>query len=267
MDFDFSVANRPMPTAAIALKTVYLLHADRTYDVKKKLAENKELIALRTFGGEGKVVLEGLSELRVTPGSLIFFEHKQVRRYYCSDTSWDFWWFEFSTDKSLNLPLNCIHYIDFTGDEPAHCISCLELLRKGDNTSSLLASSLLSVLLYTWQTIYKSAHHSSPHEEIIHTIIEYMRGHIHEATTIKDLASIAGFSERRFRQIFEEVTGTQPKLYYDRMRIDISEVLLRNTSLSIAQIAERLGFSSQFHFTNMFQKKNNETPSKFRKGL
>jgi len=88
---------------------------------------------------------------------------------------------------------------------------------------------------------------------------------MHETITVNDMAHIAGYSERRFRQLFEEIIGIRPKQYYDYMRINIAEKLLRNTSLSIAQIAEQLGFSSQFHLTRMFLQKKGIQLSKIRK--
>lgn len=265
MDLDFSIASRPVATAAIKLNVVYMLHADRTYNVKRRLPGAKDIVALRTFGGTGKIITGGGDEIEVTPGSLIFFDHKQIIQYYCSSVTWDFWWFEFIIDGSLTLPLNNIFYFDFTEDEANQCAACLKSLKKGDSASSALASAMITQLIYTWQAIYKKNGTTDLHTEAVQKVIEYIRLHLHENITVKDMAHIAGFSERRFRQIFERITGKQPKQYYDDMRISIAEDLLKNTPLSICQISEHLGFSSQFHFSRTFQQKNGIRPSKISK--
>jgi hypothetical protein len=38
MDFDFSIASRPVSTVAVKLKVIYLLNANQTNDVKRKPA-------------------------------------------------------------------------------------------------------------------------------------------------------------------------------------------------------------------------------------
>ena len=106
MNFDFSLTKNPLSTASIALKTVYTIHADPSYDVSKGGILNEDLIAIRTIGGMGIIKIDGLEDVTVLPGSLLFVKHKDIRRYYCSCESWDFWWFEFLSNNILSLPLN-----------------------------------------------------------------------------------------------------------------------------------------------------------------
>ena len=265
MDFDFSLTGNPISSIAVALTTVYIVHADTSYDVRKNLKDCKYMIALRTIGGKGSVKLEGMDEMTVLPGTLLFFEHRQVRRYFCSGDTWDFWWFEFSTGSLLNQPQNRLLHLEYDEDEPEDYTTCLELLRKTDYSSRLLASSLFSQILCKWIARLNKDLINNPHQSAIERTIDHMRASLPENITIKELAGIAGLCERRYREVFEETTGMQPKKYYDAMRIGIAVELLRNTTFTIAEISDRLGYSSQFHFTRAFEKVHNAAPSHFRK--
>jgi transcriptional regulator GlxA family with amidase domain len=80
------------------------------------------------------------------------------------------------------------------------------------------------------------------------------------------MAHQACLSRRRFSQVFREVTGSSPKSYYDTLRLGMAKEMLRTTSLSLIQIAERFGFSSSFHFSKAFRHHFGVPPSEYRKG-
>ncbi|NJD01695.1 MAG: helix-turn-helix transcriptional regulator [Ruminiclostridium sp.] len=265
MKFDFSKTENPISTIAVALNTVYILHADTSYDVKKALKDNKDMIALRTTGGMGCVTIEGMDDITILPGTLLFFEHRSVRRYFCSGEMWDFRWFEFSSNSLFSQPQNRILQLKYDESEHEDYNTCLELLRKSDSSSKLLASSLFSHILCKWTARLKINSISNLHQSSVERIIDHMSSSLPEIISIKELAARTGLCERRFREVFEDVPGIQPKKYYDAMRIGIAVELLRNTTFSIAEISDRLGYSNQFHFTRAFEKVHNTAPSYFRK--
>ncbi len=155
VNVDFSNTENPISTIAVTLSTVYILHADTSYDVKKALKGNKDLIDLRTTGGMGCVRIEGLYDITVLPGTLLFFEHRLVRRYFCSGETWDFWWFEFSSGSLFNQPQNRILHLDYDEIELEDYNTCL--LRKSDSSSKLLASSVFSHMLCKWTARLKKS--------------------------------------------------------------------------------------------------------------
>ena len=265
MKFDFSITNRPMAIEPVALRTVYAVYADPTYDVKKKEVGNKDLIALRTTGGVGIVAIEGIGEMPVGPGTLIFFEHDKVRRYFCSGEKWDFWWFEFASGWGTKLPLNKVFFVDYVEGEAGNCNTCMELLRKNDNASLLLASATLNILLHKWLLHIESREVSNPHQEAIEKVIVHIKSNMWESISVKTMADMAGLSERRFRQVFKDITGMQPKKYVDNLKIGMAEELLKNTPFSLSEISDRLGYSSQFHFSKAFKKIRGMTPSRYRR--
>lgn len=66
-------------------------------------------------------------------------------------------------------------------------------------------------------------------------------------------------------RLFRSSLGTSPREYWISRKIETAEYLLQHTDFSIKEIAFRLGYSSQFHFSNEFRRFNNISPAKFRK--
>lgn len=266
MDFDFSKTSEPISPAPIALNTVYVVNADPTYDVHKACIAGNDFIALRTLTGKGNIKIDDCEEITVTPYTLLFCEHKKIKRYYCSDKIWSFWWFEFTVSNALDLPLNTLLHFHAVDNEIQYFNICLEMLRIDNYISKPLASATFAMLIYQWMMHwYNKSKHTNPYQIVIEKIIAYVKANPAGNITIKAMADMAGLSERRFREIFKSITGQQPKKFVNTLRLNIAEELLKNTPLSINEIAFRLGYCSQFHFSRAFQKAHGISPSRFRR--
>lgn len=63
---------------------------------------------------------------------------------------------------------------------------------------------------------------------------------------------------------FKSITGTTIAAYINDFRLRRAQTLLRETSLSISEISEQLGFSSQRYFSTFFKERTGITPSAYR---
>ena len=63
---------------------------------------------------------------------------------------------------------------------------------------------------------------------------------------------------------FAKYTGFSPIQYLNRRRLEAACQLLRDTDLSVSDIAGSTGFSSQSYFTQAFRKFYGITPVKYR---
>jgi len=80
---------------------------------------------------------------------------------------------------------------------------------------------------------------------------------------LRELAERYNTSVRTLERSFKKETGVPPIVYHRRLRIKRAELLLRHSMLSVAQIAERLGFNSQFHFSSIFKRELGMSPTEF----
>jgi AraC-like DNA-binding protein len=60
------------------------------------------------------------------------------------------------------------------------------------------------------------------------------------------------------------IVGTGAKEYITHIRIEKAKSLMENPSLSIADIAEMTGFTSQSYFSTAFKSQTGMTPSQYR---
>jgi AraC-like DNA-binding protein len=82
--------------------------------------------------------------------------------------------------------------------------------------------------------------------------------------TLLDLAAVAGLSRMHFASQFRAATGRRPHEYLLRQRIRRADELLRESTMTIVDIALSVGFQTQPHFTTVFKRFVGYTPLQWR---
>ena len=85
------------------------------------------------------------------------------------------------------------------------------------------------------------------------------------STTVSAQELKVGYSY--FRQVFKARTGLSPKQYQLQVRLHKAQDLLANTSRSVSEIAEILGFNTAFHLSAQFKNHVGLAPLTWRKRL
>lgn len=99
---------------------------------------------------------------------------------------------------------------------------------------------------------------------IIDNAIEYIHHHAAAPLSVSQIAAHFGCSEGYFYRLFKRHTGQTPIAVLTAIRMGRAEQLLRETSLSIAEIAAQVGYDDSFYFSRAFKKKTGVRPSSFR---
>ena len=79
------------------------------------------------------------------------------------------------------------------------------------------------------------------------------------------LAELAHLNKYYLAHTFQREYGISPITYLNRRRIEESKHMLGNTSYSLAQISELMGFSSPSYFSQCFRKAEGMTPNEYRR--
>lgn len=95
-------------------------------------------------------------------------------------------------------------------------------------------------------------------------VVEYVDVHLSNKVTLLDLAAVAGLSRMHFASQFRIATGLRPHEFVLRRRVRRAEELLRNSRMTIVEIALAVGFQTQAHFTTVFKKFAGCTPRHWR---
>ena len=102
-------------------------------------------------------------------------------------------------------------------------------------------------------------------ETLVSEAMEYLYQHGAEKTELADVAEHLAVSERQLNRIFKTATGTTVIHYFNKHRILQARYYLISTNLGLKEIAERLSYYDQYHFSHSFKKATGLTPSQFRK--
>lgn len=85
-----------------------------------------------------------------------------------------------------------------------------------------------------------------------------------QAWTLESLAATAGMSRSVFALRFKTLVGESPMEYLTRCRIHKASRLLRESDLSIGQVAQRSGYDSEAAFNKAFKRRLGLPPGRFR---
>jgi transcriptional regulator GlxA family with amidase domain len=96
-------------------------------------------------------------------------------------------------------------------------------------------------------------------------VIAHMEAYVESPVPVHELAETAGLSSRQLERLFRERLGTTPSRYYLELRLQRARLLLRQTTMSVLQIAVASGFASASHFTRSYHAFFDKTPREERR--
>ena len=96
-------------------------------------------------------------------------------------------------------------------------------------------------------------------------VFEYVAQNYKEGLTLKKGASLANMSQPQFMKLFKRVAGMTLVNYVTHVRLSHAFRLLKDSSLTIAEIAFQTGFSDQSHLDRRFKAAFGQVPSAVRK--
>jgi AraC family transcriptional regulator len=93
---------------------------------------------------------------------------------------------------------------------------------------------------------------------------DYVDANVGRAVALPDLARSAGLSRMHFARQFRSATGLRPHQYILQRRIEHAKQLLLVQGIPPVEVALRVGFRSQAHFTNVFRALVGQPPGAWR---
>lgn len=103
------------------------------------------------------------------------------------------------------------------------------------------------------------------HREDLKKADHYIREHLSENLELKILARVAGLDPTYFHKLYTRAYGKTPAQAVLSRRITAAQIALEEGALSVGEIAELCGFSSQTYFSAIFRQINGMSPMQYRK--
>lgn len=91
-----------------------------------------------------------------------------------------------------------------------------------------------------------------------------MREHCLHRLSVRDFAALTGRSPASFNRDFKRQFGTTPSRWLIGVRLEKALELIRETQLSVTEIALEVGYENSSHFIKAFKAKYGQTPKKVR---
>ena len=101
--------------------------------------------------------------------------------------------------------------------------------------------------------------------EVIQKAVVYMNSHFQENPKMTMVAEMCHLNENYFCRLFKNSVGMSYKEYLKKMKLEYAMKLIRNTNLSMTDIAEKCGYETQSHFNREFKGHFCQTPTSLRK--
>jgi AraC family transcriptional regulator of arabinose operon len=142
----------------------------------------------------------------------------------------------------------------------------------GDRHEQMLARALLLELLIELldDTTALSPTSSASHL-LAHRVRRAIESAVHDTvlrrSNLSDHLTSLGYSYEHLSREFRKVYGFPPADYLNRYRIESAKSMLRESTLGISDVADRLGFSSAAYFCRVFRDRTGVSPTEYRRGV
>jgi AraC-like DNA-binding protein/mannose-6-phosphate isomerase-like protein (cupin superfamily) len=98
-------------------------------------------------------------------------------------------------------------------------------------------------------------------------VFDFISSHYSEPITLNLGATLAKMSQPSFTRLFKKVAGMTFVSYVTHVRLSRAMRLLKESSLTMAEVASEVGFSDQSYFDRKFRLAFGQTPSSARKNM
>ena len=103
--------------------------------------------------------------------------------------------------------------------------------------------------------------------ETVRKVHDYLVGHLDERVTIEELSRMFHINATTLKEAFKAEYGTSLAAHIKEHRMEKAATLLRESGMSVAEIAKIVGFESRSRFTSAFKETYGFLPSEYRSSL
>ncbi len=225
--------------------------------------------------GCGKYICNGV-EYTLKAGDMFFIKPSQLVHYIADEKDpWEYYWVGFNGTYAQRLVTN----LPFSDAKPFYTPKngeiCSDYLYNiySNSGHEIYNNAAMTGYLYLFlsklmeeNSMLSPARTSSQSSYVIDAI-KYIQFNYSNDIRVDDIANSVGISRSHLYRVFMSTLGTSPIDYLTEYRINEACTLLRETNLSISQIATSVGFFDKFYFSKVFKKIKGIPPSKYVQNL
>lgn len=98
-------------------------------------------------------------------------------------------------------------------------------------------------------------------------VLRFIHTHLDKKLTLEQLAALQGLNCDYFSRQFLKILGVRPLDYIINKRLERAKILITTSSLSLQEIADRVGIFDIYYFSKLFKNRFGIPPSLYRKQI
>ena len=222
-------------------------------------------------GGKGTYTIND-TVFPLQAGDVFLAKPSQLITYSADkDDPWEYYWVGFNGACANKLVLQ----LPFRDNMPVHHCNNTEAVKKAllniflsrgpepRNEALMVGYLYLFIAELMKEAMELEPHSTNSSSQYVINAIKYIQFNYSHNISIDDIAKAVGVSRSHLYRVFMSNVGQSPIDYLTHYRISEACYLLKNSQLSIAEIAVSVGFFDQFYFSRVFKKSKGMPPSKY----
>ena len=155
-----------------------------------------------------------------------------------------------SIQQVIRLLEAAVRQLEFSESAHGTLAQAAALLRKEIALHAHKSRSDRSSKLLAWQ---------------VRKVLTYLDSHVTDRVLVADLSAVARCGEAHFSRLFKRTFGETPHAFVVKRRVELAARRMRDTEISLIDVALSCGFSDQAHLTKCFRQLMQDTPSAWRR--
>lgn len=237
-------------------------HPNRSYSIHRPISTVSCLETVRSGGGT--VILNGHEQRLCAGDSYLLIEGNDHRYYADRNAPWEKVWVNFSGAFSLSLlRLFGLSGGVFRGIDLSDLLLKLQELAT-DHDVRRAAEQCTGVMTQAFTRLSAVSRSQLMPDSPAQELRLYIDRHVTEPLRVEELAKQIGRSASQAQRLFGAEMGVSLYHYVLEKKLTLACQLLRETGMSVREVAAYLSFEDEFYFSGLFRRKVGVSPSKYR---
>ena len=217
---------------------------------------------------DGEIIVQTQQETLIAKaGDLILIPEKTTHSFFLSQSQYakKYWCHFTARNKGEDFfsRFNMPKMITIGQNEQVRTL-LKNIIAPVNSPTSLLEQNASILSLCAFYLNKSKATESFSSTSIVDSAKCYIKENLSSPLSLNDIANTVHLSPNYLVRKFHQETGTSPLKYVNALRIEKAKELLRDTTLSITDIMERVGILDASYFSRLFRSLTGYSPRAFR---